>query len=123
MTTQSRSELSLEPALAELCEMTRLLLVDVASGTLPAHDARAMVSRWALDWRATTGRPFPLRWHTQGSHSAARRASVTMTREGWRWRTYHHGGSLRAEGMAPTEEAAKVAADLDLGVSDDAFPT
>ena len=121
MTTQSRSDgpgLTIEPIIDELAEAVRVLCADVASGDVAVSEARDMVSRWMLQWREYYGR-FPQRWHAMGSASSARRCGVTLTVEGWRWRTYHGNGSIRGEGVEASELAARAAADKDMGVSDE----
>ena len=119
MTTQFRSDgpgLSLAPILDELAEAVRVLCADVAAGTVGTSEARDMVSRWMMQWRDYYGR-FPLRWHAMGAASSARRCGVTLTPDGWRWRTYYGNGSIRDEGHEATEMAARAAADRNMGVS------
>lgn len=118
MTTQSRSEpIAIEPAVAELAEAVRLLVADVAAGDVEASAARAAIAGWVRQWRDLTGREYPLRWHTQGADAVAKGASV-MRSDGWRWRTYYRCGAIRGEGVEATEQAARAAADYDLGVSE-----
>ena len=117
MTTQSRSEPSIHPAVTELTEAMRQLAVDVAAGEVSAIDARAMIGRWVNHWRTVTGRDYPTRWHACATHAAAKGASAKLCPDGWRWRTYTADGAVRGEGVEPTEEAACAAADADMGLA------
>ena len=112
------ADITLEPALAEMAAMVEAIKADVASGEMDAVDARGLIAGWL--WHAPVARRGrALRWHTKTMHSVTDGAEVEPRAGKWRWRVYHRDGSLRCEGWADTEMAARAAADAEMGVKDE----